>query len=146
MKRCPCCGVQLAREDWLALPLVGVQQQAFESSSELRNCRCGSTIALPRCYTCDEAIAEGTGTDCDCGAIACCADCGPARHAGEEPCGSDAPQCRATRARPGSGTIRCYLDAGHAGRHIGVWRSGGERFSWATGEKGVRRAGGGSCG
>ncbi|HUB09430.1 MAG TPA: hypothetical protein VMB50_20670 [Myxococcales bacterium] len=79
-KCCPCCKAGLTREEWLALPLVGYQQQLGESKSELRNCRCQSTLALPCCYFCDEVLGEGLGSECDCGAIACCRDCGPAMH------------------------------------------------------------------
>lgn len=43
VKKCG-CGREHTKEDWKQLPLVGVMQEDF---LELRNCPCGSTIALP---------------------------------------------------------------------------------------------------
>jgi len=40
------CGVQYTLEAWCALPYVGVLVDPDESF-ELRNCVCGSTLAVP---------------------------------------------------------------------------------------------------
>jgi hypothetical protein len=45
-KRCR-CGARYDAAGWLALPYLGVQQlDAGEPRLELRNCTCGSTLAI----------------------------------------------------------------------------------------------------
>jgi hypothetical protein len=79
-KVCPCCKAGLTEDEWAALPFKGFQELLGESKSELRDCKCGSTIQLPHCWFCDEVVGEKRGSECECGAITCCADCGPAKH------------------------------------------------------------------
>lgn len=47
MKRCA-CGRRHAPLEWLTLPLVGVwpEEETGGAALELRNCPCGSTIAV----------------------------------------------------------------------------------------------------
>lgn len=45
-KRCG-CGRLYTAEAWQALPYVGVQRLDDEPDLELRNCACGSTLAIP---------------------------------------------------------------------------------------------------
>jgi len=46
-KQCKCCGVVYDATGWLSLAKVGVQQgDAEQASLELRNCACGSTLAV----------------------------------------------------------------------------------------------------
>lgn len=49
MKRCTCCGRLLAPLEWYALPFVGLwsAEETGDVALELRNCRCGSTLAVP---------------------------------------------------------------------------------------------------
>jgi hypothetical protein len=44
LKVCRCCGRAHDAEKWQALHLVGIQES--EPDLELRNCLCGSTLAL----------------------------------------------------------------------------------------------------
>jgi hypothetical protein len=44
-KVCPCCKAALTRPQWEQLPLMG-EQDTGVLLLELRNCRCGSTIAV----------------------------------------------------------------------------------------------------
>lgn len=47
VKRCACCGNEYDRSWWDTLPLVGYQTGETEATVlELRNSRCGSTLAL----------------------------------------------------------------------------------------------------
>jgi hypothetical protein len=42
------CGAAYTEKEWLRLRLLGVQEDVFGAPpSELRNCRCGSTISRP---------------------------------------------------------------------------------------------------
>ena len=41
MKRCPCCTRVYSRDEWERLPHIG-----STADLELRNCRCGSTLAV----------------------------------------------------------------------------------------------------
>jgi hypothetical protein len=46
-KQCKCCGISYDAAGWLSLPRVGVQRGDVEQPSlELRNCSCGSTLAV----------------------------------------------------------------------------------------------------
>lgn len=47
-KRCGCCGREYTRVTWDLLPLVGIQVVPGWMDLELRNCACGSTLALER--------------------------------------------------------------------------------------------------
>jgi len=42
------CGEAWAREAWAKLILVGHTEAPDEGEIELRNCTCGSTLAVPR--------------------------------------------------------------------------------------------------
>lgn len=42
------CGAQWTRDTWRELPLVGYADGGDDGELELRNCRCGSTLAVPR--------------------------------------------------------------------------------------------------
>ncbi len=46
VKTCTCCLSDLTLAEWLLLPLVGTQRFPGEPVLELRNHRCGSTIAI----------------------------------------------------------------------------------------------------
>lgn len=49
MKRCPCCKRVHTREEFDALPLVGMGGKLFHTGGAvlaMRNCVCGSTIAI----------------------------------------------------------------------------------------------------
>lgn len=45
-KRCGCCGREYTPATWGRLPLVGVQPVPGWPSIELRNCVCGTTLAV----------------------------------------------------------------------------------------------------
>lgn len=45
MKICPCCAIEYTSVQWDALPFVGNQLDG-DGMIELRNCSCGSTIAI----------------------------------------------------------------------------------------------------
>ena len=45
-KRCGCCGHEYTPAAWGRLPLVGVQPVPGWPSIELRNCPCGTTLAV----------------------------------------------------------------------------------------------------
>jgi hypothetical protein len=45
VKTCSCCGQKYTAPEWGSLPLCGYYQDEVERL-ELRNCRCGSTIAI----------------------------------------------------------------------------------------------------
>lgn len=45
-KECSGCGLQHTAEDWTLLPYVGDQEWPPSRTVELRNCCCGSTLAL----------------------------------------------------------------------------------------------------
>ena len=63
------CGAAYSSTDWQALPLRGVQAGELE----LRDCLCGSTLAVPLptldCPDCDEPIGYGESKSCDCGVV-----------------------------------------------------------------------------
>jgi hypothetical protein len=63
------CGAAYSSTDWQALSLRGVQAGELE----LRDCLCGSTLAVPLptldCPDCDEPIGYGESKSCDCGAV-----------------------------------------------------------------------------
>lgn len=48
-KTCTSCRRPLSKEDWLALPLCGIQPilGSPDGEFELRNCGCGSTLSVP---------------------------------------------------------------------------------------------------
>jgi hypothetical protein len=62
MKRCG-CGCEYTPEQWQALPYVGVMRDDVEAL-ELRNCVCGSTLAVEMTMNCDKAL-NGDRCDCD---------------------------------------------------------------------------------
>lgn len=45
VKACRCCGKEHCAEGWRALPCIGVMGDD-EELLELRNCHCGSTLAI----------------------------------------------------------------------------------------------------
>jgi len=45
VKRCNCCGQQYTETTWRGLHYVGLWE--LDQPLELRNCTCGSTLALP---------------------------------------------------------------------------------------------------
>jgi hypothetical protein len=45
-KVCTCCGTVLSAEAWRALRCIGVQELPDEPDLELRNCECGTTLAV----------------------------------------------------------------------------------------------------
>ncbi len=45
MKSCTCCHRSFTLEQWSALPLCGPQDDGVECL-ELRNCHCGTTLAI----------------------------------------------------------------------------------------------------
>lgn len=45
IKTCGCCGIAYTSATWELLELVGYQEDEVERL-ELRNCRCGSTLAI----------------------------------------------------------------------------------------------------
>jgi hypothetical protein len=45
-KVCTCCGMVISAETWRALRYVGVQEIDDEPDMELRNCECGTTLAV----------------------------------------------------------------------------------------------------
>lgn len=46
VKTCPCCGRSFTAAGWLALRYVGQQDDGEGGWLTLRNCRCGSTLAV----------------------------------------------------------------------------------------------------
>lgn len=46
MKRCARCGAAFSPETWRALAYVGVQEDGEGGALSLRNCGCGSTLAI----------------------------------------------------------------------------------------------------
>lgn len=44
-KLCSCCRRAISQEEWSGLPLVGIQADDVEAL-ELRDCECGSTLAV----------------------------------------------------------------------------------------------------
>lgn len=49
IKQCPCCGSAFTHAEWKALEFVGIQSfDGDPEELELRNCPCGSTIAVTR--------------------------------------------------------------------------------------------------
>ena len=47
-KLCSCCGKVFTRKQWRELLFVGLQDFPGEPLLELRNCDCGSTLAIER--------------------------------------------------------------------------------------------------
>jgi hypothetical protein len=84
-KACSACGRGYTREEWLALPLVGIQPDLGGGSMELRNCVCRSTLAVDRCWHCEALVGDSEGSRCECRVIVTCAECGPAKHLGCNP-------------------------------------------------------------